>query len=283
MKHISSKKALLIFYGFDIILVLILMILFLPLSRKNIPETSRMKFICNADEISSVEIFNARDKKKIIISKNDNVWIGTDDDSNMELNWPCDIQTIENFLSEAEKENFLYKKAEKVSSWASLGVDEKNSCRVSFFKNGSEKVSEFFFGIEDPVTERISFRTSKEQTVWETKTSVSNFLFKDASFWADPYIEPLCIADEGKTTARLRRGQLVYLSPTENIKPQKVISRIFSSTRKAVYSIYKKDDAYIVIPSFSSLEKDENAIKSINYRYSISQWTYEKFLEANDE
>lgn len=34
MKRISSKKALLIFYGFDIILVLVLLLLFLPLSKK---------------------------------------------------------------------------------------------------------------------------------------------------------------------------------------------------------------------------------------------------------
>lgn len=280
MKRISSKKALLIFYGFDIILVLVLLLLFLPLSRKNIPETSKMKFIDNAKEISSVEIYNAKERKKIIISQKDNIWLGTDDDSNMTLNWPCDIQTIKNFLTEAEKENSLYKKAEKVSSWASLGVDEKNSCRITFFK-GTEKVSKFFFGIEDSVSERISFRTSKEQTVWEAKTSVSNFLFKDASFWADPYIEPLCVTDETEISAKLRRGRLVYLSPSENIKPEKVVSKIFSNTNKAVYSIYKKDDSYIVIPSFSSLEKNTDAIKSINYRYSISQWTYEKFLEAS--
>ena len=149
MKRISSKKALLIFYGFDIILVLVLLLLFLPLSKKNIPETSKMKFISNAKEISSVEIYNAQERKKIIIFQKDNIWLGTDDDSNMTLNWPCDIQTIKNFLAEAEKENILYKKAEKVSSWARLGVDEKNSCRITFFKNGSEKVSEFFFGIED--------------------------------------------------------------------------------------------------------------------------------------
>ena len=240
-----------------------------------------MKFISNAKEISSVEIYNAQERKKIIIFQKDNIWLGTDDDSNMTLNWPCDIQTIKNFLAEAEKENTLYKKAEKVSSWARLGVDEKNSCRITFFKNGSEKVSEFFFGIEDPISERISFRTSKEQTVWEAKTSVSNFLFKNASFWADSYIEPLCVTDENKTSEKLRRGQLVYLSPSENIKPEKVISKIFSNTNKAVYSIYKKDDSYIVIPSFSPLEKNKDAIKAINYRYSISQWTYEKFLEAN--
>lgn len=281
MKRISSKKALLMFYGFDIILVLVLLLLFLPLSKKNIPETSKMKFISNAKEISSVEIYNAQERKKIIIFQKDNIWLGTDDDSNMTLNWPCDIQTIKNFLAEAEKENTLYKKAEKVSSWARLGVDEKNSCRITFFKNGSEKVSEFFFGIEDPISERILFRTSKEQTVWEAKTSVSNFLFKNTSFWADSYIEPLCVTDENKISEKLRRGQLVYLSPSENIKPEKVISKIFSNTNKAIYSIYKKDDSYIVIPSFSSLEKNKDAIKAINYRYSISQWTYEKFLEAN--
>ena len=255
MKRISSKKALLIFYGFDIILVLVILLLFLPLSRKNIPETSKMRFISNAKEISSVEIYNAKERKKIIISQKDNIWLGTDDDSNMTLNWPGDIQTIKNFLAEAEKENTLYKKA--------------------------EKVSEFFFGIEDPISERISFRTSKEQTVWEAKTFVSNFLFKDASFWADPYIEPLCVTDENETSAKLRRGQFIYLSPSENIKPEKVVLKIFSNTNKAVYSIYKKDDSYIVIPSFSSLEKNADAIKSINYRYSISQWTYEKFLEAS--
>ena len=65
MKRISSKKALLIFYGFDIILVLVLLLLFLPLSKKNIPETSKMKFISNAKEISSGEIYNAQKEKKL--------------------------------------------------------------------------------------------------------------------------------------------------------------------------------------------------------------------------
>ena len=100
----------------------------------------------------------------------------------MTLNWPCDIQTIKNFLAEAEKENTLYKKAEKVSSWARLGVDEKNSCRITFFKNGSEKVSEFFFGIEDPFLKEFHSGLQKSKQSGKQKLLFQIFFLRTLRF-----------------------------------------------------------------------------------------------------
>ncbi|MGN0728260.1 hypothetical protein [Treponema sp.] len=281
MKQLSQKKALLIFYGFDLILLLALLV-FIPLTKKNSPEVSRLKFIDSAKEISSVEIFNAVDKSLIVIAKKGRAWIGTDDASNMTINWPCDTQTMERLLSEAEKEHTLFKKADRVSSWEKLGVDEKNSCRLTFFKGNHEKECDLFFGAEDSITERISLRTANDQTVWETKTGLSAFVFKDSSFWADPYIAPVC-ASGAESSSSLRRGPLVYLSPSSSIKPEKVITRIFPNETKAVYSIYSRENSYIVIPLFFPQGEDAEAVKSINYRYSISQWTYNKFLEESNE
>ncbi len=283
MSRLPPKRFLLLFYGFDILLLFVIVLLFLPLSKRNIPDTIRLRFIENPDEIKIIEILLPEKETLILMEKNGDVWMGTDTDSNRKLNWPCDFQTVNRFLSEAAREMTLEKKAEKVSAWKNLGVDERSSCRISFYGKDGSRLSSYWFGKVDSLSGKIAIRTDADQTVWATETSLSDFVFNGTSFWADPFIEPFCVAGEGDKAGKLRRGKLEYISPSENIKPVNIVSRMFSNGNRAIYTIYEKDGSYIVLPSFFMGTESENetaiAIESINYRYSISQWTYERFLE----
>lgn len=237
-----------------------------------------------AAEISSVEIYDAQEGFRIAMEKCNSVWLGTDSDSNETLFWPCDVQTVERFLAESAKEHRLTKKAQSVSAWKRLGVDNGHARRVTFYGKDNLKIAAYWFAAEDSVTGTVSFRTAENQTVWETASRLSDFLCgRDASFWADPFIEPVCAT--GRTRAhsetQLRRGRLAYLSPSESVRPVKVEQRLFDSSVKAVYSIYEKDSSFIVIPSFFSAENE--ALSKISYRYFISQHTLDRFLEENDE
>ncbi|MBP3366991.1 MAG: hypothetical protein J6K96_08405 [Treponema sp.] len=286
MKRFSQRQTLLFFYGFDIALVCVLLLVLLPLSKeKNAPQTMTMRFIepDDAAQIDSVELYDATEQFYLTMKRQNSVWTGTDSNSNETLLWPCDIQAVEQFLAELSKQHTLTKKAGSASAWSRLGVDNAHAHRVTFFSGDGRKIAAYWFGTEDPVTGTVPLRTAESQTVWETSARISEFLSGGADFWADPFIEPVCAT--GKTREQsergLRRGRLAYLSPAESVRPVNVVQRIFDSSVKAVYSVYEKDGAFIIIPSFFSAENAELA--SISYRYFVSGTTLERFLEENDE
>ncbi len=284
MKRFSEKSTLLFFYGFDFLLVAVFALIFFPLSRRNSPDTMELNFVSEDDakKIDGVEFSWKAEGTKIVLQKENGIWLGTDGDSNQTLIWPADENLVEKFFSAAGENLHPVKKADKVSAWKNLGVDDLNSYRVTFF-SGGQKISEFRFGKTDEVSGEIAIRTSENQTVWAAKTSLTDFLFEtDASFWADPFVEPEAATGKTRTenSSSLRRGKLVYISPSQNIKPEFVVKKNFPNGTDAVYSVYKKDDFFVVIPSFFSAQNE--SMKKIDYRFSVSPVTLEKFLEEAD-
>lgn len=278
MKILSRKKTLLFFYALDIFLLFIIAVFLLPFSKKNnTPESITSAFLdsVSINDITQIDIINKNKKCKINIYKFNNKWIGTDSLSNWNLFWPVDEKNIENFLLETSKISEWKKKATKPSSWEKLGVDSNNAIEIRL-KNNSKTISSIFFGWTDELTEEVYFRTSKNSTVWQTKTQIEKYIYnKIPSFWADPYLIPTYINNSSNYKIKLRRGELVYIKPAEHIKPIKVIKLNLNPEVNAIFSFYEKDENIVVIPNFFG----DEYLKKINYRYTISKWTYEEFLK----
>lgn len=283
MRKLPANKAYLVFYAFDLVLLIVVAVFLLPFSKNNNVQKSKKAAFIDPEqlkEVTEIRILDKNAKCRVSMYRMDGRWMGTDSFSNDSLYWPADDRTVENFLSEMSRECLWTKKASNVTSWKKLGVDADNAVEVDL-RIDSKTAASLFFGYADDLNGEIYFRTSKESTVWQAKTAVENFIYeKNTSFWADPYLIPLCIRNEGaRIDSGLRRGELAYIKPAEHIKPVKILKKAFDSGFTGVYSFYEKDDQIVVIPEFSGSDYAE----LISYRYTISKWTYEKFIKQLEE
>lgn len=281
MKIMKTKKAFLIFYAFDIALLLIIGLLFLPFSKGgNMTASISSAYLEKNDEgITEIRIIDRNKKSMVVMTYTEFGWIGTDSMSNLNLYWPADEKRILNFLEIMKKTNHWEKKADKTTSWKKLSVDREEAIEV-VFANGSKTCGHVFFGAVDELENKIFFRTSKNSTVWAADDDVSHYLNEnDPSLWADPYLVPLCTQpnEDQRKVSELRRGQLVFLKPAEHVKAFDTLDVEFDWGVKAHYDFYEKEDLIVVIPSFDG----NDFLRNLSYRYSISRWTYEKFLREN--
>ncbi len=293
MRKLNTQQGIFIFYLFDIILLLIFILAFLPFSKKNIPQTQESALLNPnyIDQIASITIITPsqdEENQSVILTKYDSFWLGTDSTSQKKYYWPCDSSIIDNLIKETSKIRTMYLVGKGVSSWKSLGVEEKEAKCIEFRNEVGGLISSLYFGLEDSLTQRISVRSGANQAVYQIANEIHLYLTASSSFWSDPYIYPQCVTEYSRTESEqfLRHGLLQNISPASHIKPIKNITKNFDNKSKVLLSIYSKDDVYIVIPSFepppSYSEREKLGIESINYRYSISKWTYERFLESID-
>ena len=283
MKKLTANKAYLVFYAFDIVLLIVVAVFLLPFSKNNNSPNSKNAAFIEAEQlkdITEIRILDKNAKCRVSMHRIGGQWMGTDSFSNDSLYWPADNKTVENFLVQMSTEIPWTKKASNITSWKKLGVDASNAVEVDL-RIDSKTAASLFFGYADDLNGEIYFRTSKESTVWQAKTDVENFVYeKNASFWADPFLIPLCIRNKAENRdSGLRRGELAYIKPAEHVKPIKILKKSFDSGYTGVYSFYEKDDQIVVIPEFSGNDYAE----LISYRYTISKWTYEKFVAQLEE
>lgn len=283
MKRLPAKKAFVLFYAFDIVLLIAVALFLLPFSKNNnVQKSTEGTFLDPSvkKDITEIRILDKKSKCRISMFKIDDRWLGTDSFSNDSLYWPVDSKTVSRFLTEMSVKSTWKKKASNVTSWKNLGVDSANAVEVDF-RIESKTAASLFFGYADDLNGEIYFRTSKDSTVWQTGTQAENFIYeKTPSFWADPYIKPLCLRSQSEDSEKgLRRGELAYIKPAEHIKPVKTVEILFDYGCSGVYSFYEKDDQIVVIPEFSG----DAYLEHISYRYTISRWTYEKLLKELGE
>ncbi|WP_407399090.1 hypothetical protein [Treponema sp.] len=284
MKRLPTKKAFMLFYAFDIVLLIIVAVFLLPFSKnRNVQESIKTALLDSAleKEITEIRIVDRQKKYGITMYRMDDRWIGTDTESNNTLYWPVNQQTMERFFKAVTTENIWTKKASNVTSWEKLGVDTENAVEVDL-RIDAKTAGAFFFGFMDDLTGDRFFRTSKESTVWSSQSSVENFIFGMlANNWADPYLVPPCISGMSPKDSEsyLRRGELAYIKPGDHIQPIKTFKKYFESGNHAVYSFYEKDDQIVVIPEFYG----DEYLRLLSYRYTISRWTYDKFIKELDK
>ncbi len=291
MKKIAGKKALLYFYFLDLFLLLILVLSFIPFGKRKKIENIESSFISLDDikELKKISISEVKGGQREIVNlyidSELNFYYGSDSPSNNKLFWPCDKKNVDDLLNVFLKPRTFFVKARNVRYWDNLGVDEKNASSITFYGEGDKILSMLYFGFEDSLTKRISFRTWKEQIVYETEDDAEYYLQTSPSFWADPFLYPICITEYERNKAEkgLRRGLIEALIPREGLEPEKIIRKDFENGASIKLNLYLKDSEYIVIPEFipgpAFTEKARKVLNKLNYRYSISLYTAQKLFE----
>ncbi len=289
MKNISAKKGVLFFYLFDIVLLAVLLLGLMPFTKKNKIHSmdSALLNVNHINDIRKITIACSEDDDRhtVTLIRSGSFWIGTDSYSGKKYFWPADSQCVNNLIAVSSQVVKLYTKAEKVTAWKSFGVDDDNASVLSFYNEAGGTISSLYFGYNDGLTQRIALRTWIDKTVYETDNSIKTYLTADVSFWSDPFMYPQCVTGYGRTKSEslLRHGTLLNIAPADYIKPVDTKRIDYENGAKGIFAIYEKDDEYVIIPVFTAgiaaSDEERNAIQSINYRYSISKWTYEKFVE----
>ncbi|MCR5319326.1 MAG: DUF4340 domain-containing protein [Treponema sp.] len=296
MKRLSAKQGVLIFYAFDAVLVFVLALAFLPLNKKK-SLSSMDTALLNPNNVSSVAQIKIsqpveqnsplqKDMQTVRLFKSGRVWLGIDESSGLEnpFVWPADTSNVAGLIAEAAKIQKVFLASSKVTSWNDFCVDKDSASEVTFLDKDGAILSSLFFGKENKLSGRIYFRSWESGDVYECSSSFSSFLSGSASpsFWSDPFIYPQCVTEYSrqKSDSLLRHGHLEDISPAMHLKPDFVFSKDFENGSLAKFSIYKKDEAFIVIPLFvpgpAFGDEEKKAVASINYRYSISPSTFEK-------
>ncbi len=292
MKRLSRTQGILVFYFFDLALLLLLVLSFLPFMHKKQIRTQDMLLlnpsvsekICFID-LSQKDEDSFFSRRRVSLMKKGGVWLGSSSDGNDEYIWPADIQSVEKLISCVASVSKLYEKASSRKDWDAFGLKEKDAFSLSFYDASHTQLSLLYFGKEDALTNRVYIRSSADDRVYELDGGITAFLSVEESFWADPFLYPLCLTglERNEAELMLRRGKIENIRPREGLPVDYEERLSFGNGASILFSIYRKDSSYIVIPSLKPgpavSEEERLAISTINYRYSISGTTLEKLLE----
>ena len=114
MKKLTANKAYLVFYAFDIVLLIVVAVFLLPFSKNNNSPNSKNAAFIEAEQlkdITEIRILNKNAKCRVSMHRIGGQWMGTDSFSNDSLYWPADNKTVENFLVQMSTEIPWTKKA----------------------------------------------------------------------------------------------------------------------------------------------------------------------------
>ena len=280
-----QKKILLAFAICDFVLLVLFASSFIFKSKRNTIET-RETVLLNAASLKSVSSIVISDGSSgggsVTLNRNDSFWSGTD--SVTGTVWPADSQVVRNLMDSLVNVRTVRVKAVSEASWEDLGIDEENAISIKILDENSKEILSLYFGHVDSLTQRIAFRTSKENTSYETDFDIRSYLNASSSFWADPFLFPVFLSGNSSVNMQssYRHGSMLPVSvlPEETIN---VMKKTFENGSRAVFSVYETDDDIIVVPQFyasqSMSQVEQDAVRKCNYRYSLSQWTYERILE----
>ena len=296
----SVPKGILVFYLFDVILFVVLVLSLLVLKSGTKKSEGTETAIVNPkykDSIAFVRLSFPLDddtltQRRIVLSRSksgENAWFGfmespgADGSSSVRLlgSWPCDLQTVDNLLFVSTNVMKMYKKAVIKSSWPSLSLDAEHAVVVSYLDVSGGELSTVYFGSEDPLTQRIYLRGSGSPTVYSADGALATYLNPSPSFWADPYLYPRAFTGDSAAAASslLRRGSLaspdVFADiPEDNVT---VLHKDFGNGGRIYFSAAPFDDSYIVSPKFVPGPAQDGSLGSLfDYAYMVSSWTMEK-------
>ncbi|MBQ9538441.1 MAG: DUF4340 domain-containing protein [Treponema sp.] len=291
MKRLSRTQGILVFYLFDLALLLLLVISFMPFMKKGRPVSRDTALLNPSSKEKALRIVLSKKeddglfRRKVTLERTGGIWLGFSSDGNDEFLWPADIQSVERLLDLSCSIVKSYEKSKSRKDWGAFGLKEKDAFSLSFYDSSGKDLSSLYFGGEDSLTNRIYVRSSAEDTVYEIDDAIAAFLNVEESFWADPFIYPQCLTGLARqeADAHLRRGRLENVRPREGLAVDYREKIYFGNGAVISFNIYKKNQLFIVIPTLTpgpaASEPERKAIESINYRYSISGTTLERLLE----
>lgn len=280
-----QKKCLLAFAVFDFVLLVLFASSFIFKSKKNTIET-RETVLMNASLLKSVSSIVISDGsaggQSVTLNRNDDFWSGTDSVSN--TIWPADSQTVRNLMESLVQLRTVRVKASSDDAWEDLGIDDENAFSVKMLDENSNEISALYFGRIDSLTQRIAFRTSKEDTSYETDYDIRSYLNASSSFWSDPFLFPVFLSGNNSASMQssYRHGTLMPVAPLPE-ETIHVLKKTFENGSCAVFSVYETENDIVVVPQFyasqSMTQTEQDALRRCNYRYSLSEWSLERILE----
>ncbi len=289
MKKISEKKALLFFYAFDLILLVLALLALMP---KGKSKGSVERSIVSKEMLPLVEKItlskpdaNGRESLEFSREKESSYWTGSDSFSAFHYRWPADNQAVEHLLSELTDLQLLEVKAKGKKYFKRLGLDESHSFVISLWAGDEKLLTTVSFGYDDLLTQKISLVIDQDENVYEGKASIKTYLKTIESFWSDPFVYPQCLTGYNRLESEklLRHGELCILEPAENIQPDLVLKKDFENGSEAKFSLYAYNNEFVVIPVFKAgpafSEKDKSLLEGLNYRYLLSEWTVNRLKE----
>lgn len=295
MKRFNKKQTILFFYTMDFILLVIFILVLLPFSKssKNSVTKSALLNPKYKNLVEKIEINfpqnNNENFKNFKFYKEGNFWFGempVNQKEGEEIYFPLDNQTINNLLEKFILIVNMYKKSDSQEDFSSFNLLENNSTCIIFYDSNDEILSQIYFGKENNFTSRIAFRIPSQNEVWETDNSFLLYLNSESSFWADPFLEPQCVTRFSRNDAErgLRHGKILEDFAPNNFISSENLKKDFGNGNEIVYEIFKDNSEIFIkakfIPGIINSEIEKNALQKVNYIYSISEWTYEKFLES---
>lgn len=222
----------------------------------------------------------------VLLSHKGALWTGKSSEQKG-AEWPVSKPTVENLISNATNIVKMYKKSDNIKNWQSLSVTENTAKTLIFKGKDGNYISQLYFGVENPITNRVSVRSAARQSVYEMEQSIMNFMTTQSSFWCDPYLYPQYVTglNDSESSSFLRHGQVAKAIEMSE-KPVQTVKKSFGNGAELVLKIFKQQsNDYYVVPTFTSSvtsgAQERKAISSLSYSYTISAWTYEKLLEEN--
>ena len=292
MRRLSKAQGILVFYVFDLALLLLLIISFLPFMRRKGPSSKDTALLNPAykDAVSFIELSQGggglfSGARTVSLEKAGTIWLGSSSDGNGEFVWPADMQSVGKLLELASSVIRSYEKSSSRKDWGAFGITDSEAFSLSFYDSSHKTLSFLYFGIDDPLTGRVSVRSASDVTVYEVDGGIQPYLTADESFWADPFLYPQCLTGLGRAEAEegLRRGKLENIRPREGLAADYTGRLYFGNGAEILFSIYRKDSSYIVIPSLTpgpaASDLERAAVSRISYRYGISGLTLDNLLE----
>ncbi len=246
------------------------------------------------DEIKDTDFTGTVEERTMLtLRKNGSIWTGETVNGSDKVIWPADSSTIENLIEYCTKLRRLYEKSSSAKNLDSLSVTEEKAKILEFITNDGQSVSRIMFGKENPLTSRISVRSSSKLNVYEIENDISLYLNAKSSFYADPYLYPVCITSftQEEKVSLLRHGtindSLKEKNECVNLIPVNVLRKDFADGSGVKLKVYRtfgqQENTYTVIPEYTAAisagNEEKSAVLKMNYSYSISSWTYGKLLD----
>ena len=242
------------------------------------PEAAELSLVEGTGDVVLLEL--SKQYSWVSLSKRGTLWLGEDSTSPKGTLWPCDERKVAVLIGELSATFSAHKIAEGSSSWRGFDLAERDCVKIKVRQEGREALSWRFSPQSTQHT--VIFRTPKGQTVWEADSALGEFLLTEADFWADPCAIP-SFATIGESAAAINRGALFCLMPASHLKPTTVHEVSFAGGISAVFSVYKKEGAYVVRPSFICTEDTREPIADvslINYGYLLDDEGLSQLLET---
>ncbi len=292
MRRLSKAQGILVFYLFDLALLLILIVSFLPFMRRKGPSAKDTALLnpAHKEKVAFIELSQGggdilSGRRKVSLERAGSLWLGSSSDGNGEFVWPADMQAVDNLLNLASSVIRSYEKSSSRKDWGEFGITDSEAFSLSFYDASRKTLSYLYFGGDDPLTGRVYVRSASDVTVYEVDGGIQSYLTAEESFWADPFLYPQCLTGLGRAEAEegLRRGKIENVRPREGLQADYTGRMYFGNGAEILFSIYKKESSYIVIPTLTpglaASDADRAAISRISYRYGISGMTLDNLLE----